>query len=107
MLKMNDLLVVGAGHLGTRVAVLWRNKFPDCQIFLKTKTENQERSEKWNSLGYLPISSATDQDSIPKFPYVVFSVPPTAGKLNGTFFSCYNSFIIGLIIVFLIFWGLG
>jgi hypothetical protein len=80
-LKMNDLLVIGAGHLGARVAVLWRNKFPDCQIFLKTKTENPERSEKWKSLGYQPISASTALDSIPKFPFVVYSVPPISGKL--------------------------
>ena len=81
---MNDLLVIGAGHLGARAAVLWRNKFPDCRIFLKTKTDNPERSEKWRALGYEPVSSSTAAESIPKFPFVVYSVPPIAGKLSMT-----------------------
>jgi prephenate dehydrogenase len=77
---MSDLLVIGAGHLGARVAVMWRVKFPDSKIFLKTKSENAERSEKWRALGYEPVSSATPLDTIRKFPYVVYSVPPIAGN---------------------------
>ncbi len=77
---MYDLLVVGAGHLGTRVAVLWRNRFPECQIYLKTKTENAERSKKWRRLGYQPVASTDNPRSIPKFPFVVYSVPPISGR---------------------------
>ena len=53
-------------------------------IFLKTKTDNPERSEKWRALGYEPVSSSTAPESIPKFPFVVYSVPPIAGKLSMT-----------------------
>jgi len=78
-LKMNDLLVVGAGHLGARVAVLWKEKFPESKIFLKTKSDNAERTEKWRALGYEPFACSESLESIPKCPYVVYSVPPTSG----------------------------
>lgn len=73
---MSDLLVIGAGHLGARVASIWKVKFPESQIFLKTKSDNQERSEKWRKLGFQPVAG-TDAQGI-KCPYVVYSVPPTA-----------------------------
>ena len=76
--KMNDLLVIGAGHLGARVAVLWKNKFPEASIFLKTRTNNPERSQKWKALGYTPVACDTDS-LIPKCQFVVYSVPPTSG----------------------------
>ena len=42
-----SLKIVGAGVLGVRVAVLWKQKFPDATIYLKTRTDKPERSAKW------------------------------------------------------------
>jgi len=73
-----DLKVVGAGHLGLRIAFLWKQKFPEAKIFLKTRSYDENRSAKWKSLGFHPLSAETENDSNRiKTPFVVFSAPPT------------------------------
>ena len=73
-----NLKVVGAGHLGIRIAVLWKESFPEASIYLKTKHSNAARSEKWKSLGYVPLSEEEDNDSNRiTTPFVVFCAPPT------------------------------
>ena len=72
-----DLKVVGAGSLGLRVALLWKAKFPGAKIYLKTRSDKPERSEKWRAAGFIPVSSE-DGDAIIQADYVVFSAPPTA-----------------------------
>jgi len=73
-----NLKVVGAGHLGIRIAVLWKESFPESSIFLKTQHNNPERSAKWKSLGYEPLSEEEENDSNRiKAPFVVFCAPPT------------------------------
>ena len=73
-----NLKVVGAGHLGIRIAVLWKESFPEASVFLKTKHNVPERSAKWQSLGYVPLSEEEENDSNRiKAPFVVFCAPPT------------------------------
>ena len=73
-----DLKVVGAGHLGVRIAELWKEEFPDSIIYLKTKRNDNERNTKWSSLGFEPLSEETENESNRvKTPFVVFCAPPT------------------------------
>ena len=71
-----DLKVVGAGKLGCRVAFLWKQKFPQAKIYLKTRSFDEERSARWKSFGFHPISSEDDGNHV-KAPFVVFCAPPT------------------------------
>ena len=50
----SELLVVGPGELGARVATLWKSKFPEAKIVLKANREDHEREAKWESLGFIP-----------------------------------------------------
>jgi len=73
-----DLKVVGAGVLGVRVALLWKEKHPDAKVYLKTRFDNAERSAKWRAAGFLPLSvEKEEEDGCIKTPFVVFSAPPT------------------------------
>jgi len=79
----NHLKIVGAGHLGLRVAVLWKQKFPDAEVYLKTRHNDPQRSAKWKSLGFNVLSSEEDNStsSCPPrvvVPFVVFCAPPTS-----------------------------
>jgi prephenate dehydrogenase len=69
-----DLIVVGAGQLGCRVAQIWKKTYPDAQVFLKTRSDNEVRSAKWRKAGFCPLSAS---DTLVTAPYVVFSAPPT------------------------------
>ncbi len=75
-----DLLVIGPGVLGTRVAQLWKSKHPQSKVFLKARNVPKKRQEKWTSNGYQNVDDFPDK----KFDQVVFSAPPS-GKL--LFFS--------------------
>jgi len=72
-----DLKVVGAGQLGMRVAILWKESFPEASVTLKTKHENIERSEKWKSMGFDSVSEEEYKSNPVKAPFVVFCAPPT------------------------------
>ena len=76
----NDLVVVGPGELGYRVATSWKRAHPEAAVYLKTRSEKEERSEKWRSAGFLPTAS---YDGVRPAPYVVFSAPPTGTPLCG------------------------
>ncbi len=69
-----NLVVVGAGELGCRVATEWRLFFPKASIFLKTRSEKPERTKHWKQLGYDVLSP---EDNETKAPYVLFCTPPT------------------------------
>jgi len=70
-----DLKVVGAGHLGVRLGLLWQARFPNAKIYLKTHSDKPERSEKWRLAGFIPLSTTEDDDTVAD--YVVFCAPPT------------------------------
>ena len=75
---MMNLKIVGAGHLGIRIGVLWKESFPDASIYLKTKHNNITRNELWQSFGYIPLSEEEENDSNRvAAPFVVFSAPLT------------------------------
>jgi len=67
----SELLVVGPGELGARVATLWKSKFPEAKITLKANREDHEREAKWESLGFIPY-----KDSQQKYQNVLFAAPP-------------------------------
>ena len=51
MLSKN-LIVVGAGQLGARIAERWREAYPDADIFLKTKNRNAARENLWQDMDF-------------------------------------------------------
>jgi len=70
-----DLKIVGAGSLGVRVALLWKSKYPDAKIYLKTRSNKPGRSTLWREAGFIPVSAEDDTSTAN---YVVFSAPPTS-----------------------------
>ena len=74
-----NLKIVGTGHLGVRLARLWKDMFPDATIILKTKRHDLNRTNKWKALGFDAVSE--EEESNPeqstKAPFVVFCAPPT------------------------------
>ncbi|TRY68641.1 hypothetical protein TCAL_08889 [Tigriopus californicus] len=74
--KSKNLVIVGAGHLGCRVAQLWRESYPEARIVLKTRSFNEKRATLWSSLGYIPVSSK-DPGEAEKSDCVIFCAPPT------------------------------
>ena len=73
-----NLKIVGVGHLGIRIGVLWKESFPEASVYLKTKHNNIERNELWQSFGYIPLSEEEENDSNRvTAPFVVFSAPLT------------------------------
>lgn len=73
MTSSHDLLIVGAGHLGRRIASQWNAANPDAYILAETRTDS--------SHSLLRETGATPgiiRQSTEKFPNVVFCVPPSA-----------------------------
>lgn len=70
-MSSNDLLVVGAGHLGTRIAKRWRQLHSTATIVGETKTKSSHAQLR--EAGITPVLAGTSNDS---FPNVVFCVPP-------------------------------
>lgn len=69
-----DLLIIGCGVLGTRIASLWSERHSDARIHAITGTSN--RHKELESMGVIPYTA----DKVPdgEFGYVVFCVPPSA-----------------------------
>ncbi|KAI0567693.1 rossmann-fold nad -binding domain containing protein [Gracilaria domingensis] len=67
----DDLLIVGAGHLGSRIARHWRRLHPSANIIGETKTETSH--EALRDIGVTPVLAGSSSAS---FPNVVFCVPP-------------------------------
>ena len=70
----DDLLVIGPGHLGARVATLWQQKFPNAMIALKANRQDLNREAKWHSLGFI---SSHHEEKGRKYNNVLFSAPPS------------------------------
>ena len=79
----NDLLVIGPGQLGARLATLWKRRFPYAKIALKAHRKDPDREAKWKSLGFVAFEEGQ------KYSNVLFAAPPTAGTefKNGFFKS--------------------
>lgn len=69
------MIVAGAGKLGCRAAEIWRGLFPEAKIYLKTKSDNPERSQIWKDAGYESFSEEKPLDV--GAPFVIFSAPPS------------------------------
>ena len=78
----SELLVIGPGELGARVATLWKSKFPNAQITLKAHRNNPEREEYWKSLGFIPFK---DDGKTHKYENVLFAAPPGSGGDGRTY----------------------
>ena len=53
--------------------------FPDASVYLKTKHNNIERNELWQSFGFIPLSEEEENDSNRvTAPFVIFSAPLTS-----------------------------
>ena len=61
----------GPGHLGARVATLWKQKFSDAKVALKARNVDSEREAKWKSLGFVAYQEGD------KYNNVLFAVPPS------------------------------
>ncbi len=70
-----DLIVFGAGSLGTRIGALWRERFPDARVVAVTKTDR--RSGQLREMGFTPLLSG---DDVAHAPYAVFCVPPSGAN---------------------------
>ena len=78
----SELLVIGPGELGARVATLWKSKFQNAQITLKAHRNNPEREEYWKSLGFIPFK---DDGKTHKYENVLFAAPPGSGGDGRTY----------------------
>lgn len=79
--ECRDLLVVGPGVLGSRVAVGWLVKYPGAVVVGQTNTDASH--DGLESLGVYPRVKNFDADDATAgrtFPYVVFSAPPSGSE---------------------------
>lgn len=84
---MCDLLIAGAGHLGSLVARQWRTAHPQARVTLKFRSNNQERSQTLVKEGYNVISQEGGESC--SAPLVVFCAPPTGNPdYAGDIKSC-------------------
>lgn len=83
----NSLLVFGTGNLGERVACLWKEKFPDVDVYAVTNTERNH--SELRSKKILPFKSS---EELPKASYVLFSIPPKDdySELVEKAFKCWD-----------------
>lgn len=70
LMVANDLLVIGAGSVGVRVARLWRARFPDAQITCATATTSKHAS--FGAEGFIPVLASELSASASR---VVFCAP--------------------------------
>ena len=68
----HDLLIIGAGRLGQRIARTWREKHPVAEILGETRTDASHAT--LSALGITPVLAGT---TTRRFPYVVFCAPPS------------------------------
>ncbi|CAL54696.1 NAD(P)-binding domain [Ostreococcus tauri] len=73
-----DLLIVGPGVLGSRIARVWLEKYPGAVVVGQTNTTNAHAG--LTSIGVSPRTKDFDDDEPSAnrmFPYVIFSAPPS------------------------------
>ena len=72
----NSLKVIGAGHLGVRAALLWKKKFPEASIYLKSRKNDEARANTWSKSGFKPLSQETESKDNPvKVRNIVYCAP--------------------------------
>ena len=75
---MCDLLVLGAGQLGCRVARKWQKQNSKSRIVLKFRSHNQERIDNLSKEGFSVISKEKGESC--KSPFIVYCAPPTGNQ---------------------------
>jgi len=76
MMMRNDLRIIGAGELGSRVGRLWRKWIPESQITAETATV--VRHATLQHLGLLPsLRSHRGEETAS---HILFSLPPSSSK---------------------------
>ena len=78
MAESRDLLVVGAGALGGRVAALWRAAHPDARVVAETRTD--ARHAALSALGV--DTRMRDEPSPPPFAHVLLAIPASAPEYS-------------------------
>eukprot|EP00244_Chara_vulgaris_P001755 TRINITY_DN1286_c0_g1_i3.p1 TRINITY_DN1286_c0_g1~~TRINITY_DN1286_c0_g1_i3.p1 ORF type:complete len:415 (+),score=67.58 TRINITY_DN1286_c0_g1_i3:209-1453(+) len=73
----NDLLIVGAGTLGSLVGQLWQKSFPDSRVVGQTNTTNSH--DRLRSIGIEPVTKA-EAKADQKFPFIIFCAPPSQSE---------------------------
>ena len=69
-----DLLIVGAGYLGRKVALQWREKHRDARVVGVTRTDASHASLR--SDGIEPVTGDELKGAKVSFPYVALAAPP-------------------------------
>ena len=80
-----NLLVIGPGHLGARVATLWQARYPEAKIALKAHRDDSDREAKWQSLGFIPY-----KDPNQRYSNVLFAAPPSGTGGEQLFLEIYH-----------------
>eukprot|EP00403_Amphidinium_massartii_P017258 CAMPEP_0178420848 /NCGR_PEP_ID=MMETSP0689_2-20121128/26344_1 /TAXON_ID=160604 /ORGANISM="Amphidinium massartii, Strain CS-259" /LENGTH=293 /DNA_ID=CAMNT_0020042343 /DNA_START=117 /DNA_END=998 /DNA_ORIENTATION=+ len=79
--EANDLLVVGAGYLGQRVAKRWLRMHPNARVVGVTNTDASHETLRAEGIEATTVDDLKSQaDAGGRFPYVVFSAPPRSRK---------------------------
>ena len=75
----NDLLIIGPGQLGSRVATLWKRRFPHAKIALKAHRTDPDREAKWKSLGFQAFEEGLKYSNVLFFSlaFPLIAVKPT------------------------------
>ncbi|GBG83444.1 hypothetical protein CBR_g37156 [Chara braunii] len=73
----NDLLIVGAGTLGSLVGQLWQKSFPHSRVVGQTNTTNSH--DRLRSMGIEPVTKA-EAKADEKFPFIIFCAPPSQSE---------------------------
>lgn len=78
-------MVVGAGRLGIRIALIWKNTYPTAKVTVKNKSKDIERSKQFKKEGFVPITKEESQAC--RAPFVVFCAPSMTGCIEDIEFS--------------------
>lgn len=82
--KGNDLLILGAGHLGARIGTAWMSKAEQSHVYAVTRS--LQRHPDLKAKGFTPLlsplvlpmsSSINSEDIFPKSDNLVIAIPPS------------------------------
>eukprot|EP00929_Paragymnodinium_shiwhaense_P062493 TRINITY_DN31199_c0_g1_i2.p1 TRINITY_DN31199_c0_g1~~TRINITY_DN31199_c0_g1_i2.p1 ORF type:complete len:326 (-),score=34.67 TRINITY_DN31199_c0_g1_i2:39-1016(-) len=82
----DDLLIVGAGYLGRRVAAQWREAYPTARIIGATLTDaSHAELRKAGVMEPMTIDALAAEVPLPKFLNIVFCAPPSRSAEEGAY----------------------
>eukprot|EP00747_Dinoflagellata_sp_TGD_P078328 gnl/TRDRNA2_/TRDRNA2_160012_c1_seq1.p1 gnl/TRDRNA2_/TRDRNA2_160012_c1~~gnl/TRDRNA2_/TRDRNA2_160012_c1_seq1.p1 ORF type:complete len:337 (-),score=69.26 gnl/TRDRNA2_/TRDRNA2_160012_c1_seq1:6-1016(-) len=82
-LNPDDLLVIGAGVLGQRVAAMWRAERPGGTVTAVTRSDASH--DALRAAGLVPMTIADLTASAPRFDNVLFAAPPSGTPEPGAY----------------------